>query len=74
MRFVVLRSGEPRAVAVLRSSGSALLDDAAMSIVVFNPHTVEDVDFADRMRHPSMQDPAGGMWLSDTEPSWLAIG
>ena len=42
-----------------------------MSIVVFDPHTVEDVDFADRMRHPSMQDPSGGMWLSDTEPSFI---
>jgi periplasmic protein TonB len=33
VRFVVLRSGEPQAVAVLRSSGSPLLDAAAVGIV-----------------------------------------
>jgi periplasmic protein TonB len=33
VRFVVLRSGEPQAVAVLRSSGSPLLDEAAVGIV-----------------------------------------
>jgi TonB family protein len=33
VRFVVLRSGEPQAVAVLRSSGSSLLDAAAVGIV-----------------------------------------
>ena len=42
-----------------------------MSIVVFDPDSVEDVDFADRMRHPAAADPAGGMWLSDTEPSFI---
>lgn len=40
-----------------------------MSVVVFGPDSVADVDFADRMRHPAAADPAGGMWLSDTEPS-----
>jgi periplasmic protein TonB len=33
VRFTVMRSGECRDVAVLRSSGSALLDDAAVNIV-----------------------------------------
>ena len=42
-----------------------------MSIVVFDPDSVEDVDFADRMRHPAAADPGGGMWLSDTEPSFV---
>ena len=42
-----------------------------MSIVVFDPDSTEDVDFADRMRHPAAADPAGGMWLSDTEPSFV---
>jgi hypothetical protein len=37
-----------------------------MSIVVFDPDSTEDVDFADRMRHPAAADPAGGKWLSDT--------
>ena len=31
-----------------------------MSIVVFDPDSTEDVDFADRMRHPAAADPAGG--------------
>ncbi|MGE0213193.1 MAG: M24 family metallopeptidase [Parvibaculaceae bacterium] len=39
-----------------------------MSIVVFDPDDVRDVDFADRMRHPTTSD-ANAMWLSDTEPS-----
>jgi len=42
-----------------------------MSIVVFEPDSTEDVDFKDRMRHPAAADPAGGMWLSDTEPSFI---
>ncbi|RWP41688.1 MAG: aminopeptidase P family protein [Mesorhizobium sp.] len=42
-----------------------------MSIVVFDPDSTEDVDFKDRMRHPAAADPAGGMWLSDTEPSFI---
>ena len=42
-----------------------------MSIVVFDPDSTEDVDFNDRMRHPAAADPAGGMWLSDTEPSFV---
>ena len=42
-----------------------------MGIVVFDPDHVEDVDFKDRMRHPAAADPAGGMWLSDTEPSYV---
>ncbi|RVC62138.1 aminopeptidase P family protein, partial [Mesorhizobium sp. M2A.F.Ca.ET.046.02.1.1] len=42
-----------------------------MSIVVFDPDSTEDVDFKERMRHPAAADPAGGMWLSDTEPSFI---
>ncbi len=44
-----------------------------MSIVVFNPDSVEDVDFAERMRHPATADAAVGMWLSDTEPSYVDV-
>jgi Xaa-Pro aminopeptidase len=40
-----------------------------MSIVVFNPDKVDDVDFSDHMRHPAADGPANNMWLSDTEPS-----
>jgi Xaa-Pro aminopeptidase len=40
-----------------------------MSIVVFDPDRVDDVDWQDRMRHPMAEDPSNGMWLSDTEPS-----
>jgi Creatinase/Prolidase N-terminal domain len=32
---------------------------------------VDEIDLADRMRHPTTADPAGGMWLSDTEPSFI---
>ncbi len=39
-----------------------------MSIVVFNPDNVDDVDFDTHMRHPLADDPANNMWLSDTEP------
>ena len=39
-----------------------------MSIVVFDPDKVDDVDFQDKMRHPMAEDPSNGMWLSDTEP------
>jgi Xaa-Pro aminopeptidase len=42
-----------------------------MSIVVFDPDRIDEVDFADRMRHPAAADPAGGMWLSDTEPPYI---
>ena len=42
-----------------------------MSIVTFDPDKVEEVDFAHRMRHPTAADHAGGMWLSDTEPSFV---
>ena len=42
-----------------------------MSIVVFDPDRIDEVDFAERMRHPAAADPAGGMWLSDTEPSYI---
>jgi hypothetical protein len=40
-----------------------------MSIVVFNPDKVDDVDFGDHMRHPAADEPANNMWLSDTEPA-----
>jgi Xaa-Pro aminopeptidase len=39
-----------------------------MSIVVFNPDKVDDVDFAGRMRHPMADSASNAMWLSDTEP------
>ena len=39
-----------------------------MSIVVFDPDNVGDVDFSDRVRHPAAQDRSNAMWLSDTEP------
>lgn len=42
-----------------------------MSIIVFDPDSTEDVDFRDRMRHPMAGDDAGGMFLSDTEPSFI---
>jgi Xaa-Pro aminopeptidase len=42
-----------------------------MSILVFDPDKAGDVDFAGRMRHPVAADPAGGMWMSDTEPSYV---
>ncbi|QDZ00350.1 aminopeptidase P family protein [Nitratireductor mangrovi] len=44
-----------------------------MSVVVFDPDRTDDVDFADRMRHPAAGDAAGGMWLSDTEPSFIDV-
>jgi Xaa-Pro aminopeptidase len=47
--------------------------ETRMSIVVFNPDSVEDVDFAERMRHPATADDSGGMWLSDTEPSFVDV-
>jgi Xaa-Pro aminopeptidase len=39
-----------------------------MSIVVFSPDKVEDVDFAASMRHPIANTDSNAMWLSDTEP------
>jgi Xaa-Pro aminopeptidase len=39
-----------------------------MSIVVFNPDDVSDVDFHASQRHPLAVGTANGMWLSDTEP------
>jgi len=39
-----------------------------MSIVVFEPDQVGDVDFEGGMRHPALRDEANAMWLSDTEP------
>jgi Xaa-Pro aminopeptidase len=39
-----------------------------MSIVVFNPDNVDDVDFAGEARHPRDAGGANAMWLSDTEP------
>src|SRR4029077_4510602 len=44
---------------------------ARMSIVVFDPDRIDEVDFADRMRHPAAADPAGGMWLSGTGPAYI---
>lgn len=44
-----------------------------MSIVVFNPDNTEDVNWRDRMRHPSAGDEVAGMWLSDTEPSSIDV-
>jgi Xaa-Pro aminopeptidase len=45
-----------------------------MSIVVFNPDKVDDVDFSDHMRHPAVNEPANNMWLSDTEPAAVDVG
>jgi len=42
-----------------------------MSTVLFDPDHVESVDFAGPTRHPALADGAGGMWLSDTEPSFV---
>jgi Xaa-Pro aminopeptidase len=39
-----------------------------MSVVVFNPDNVDDVNFAKPMRHPMGDDSSNGMWLSDSEP------
>jgi len=39
-----------------------------MAPIEFDPDRTDDVDFANRMRHPLVADGAGGMWLSDTEP------
>ncbi len=44
-----------------------------MSIVVFDPDKTDDVDWRDRMRHPSAGDEFAGMWLSDTEPSSINV-
>ena len=39
-----------------------------MSIVVFNPDNIDDVNFAQKTRHPVADSASNGMWLSDTEP------
>jgi Xaa-Pro aminopeptidase len=39
-----------------------------MSIVVFNPDNIDDVNFGDAMRHPMGGDSANSMWVSDSEP------
>lgn len=39
-----------------------------MTIVVFDPDRMDDVDFDDPMRHPRAGDAANAMWLSDSEP------
>src|SRR5262245_11851182 len=39
-----------------------------MSVIVFNPDDVSDVDFQNSQRHPSVAGHANAMWLSDTEP------
>jgi protein TonB len=53
VHFVVLRSGEPRAVALLRSSGSRLLDDAALGIVASGHYPpIPDKLFVGETQHP----------------------
>lgn len=42
-----------------------------MSIVAFDPDRIDEVELSQRMRHPASADPSGGMWLSDTEPSYI---
>jgi len=42
-----------------------------MGKVILDSAGVEAIDVAARMRHPAAADPAGGMWLSDTEPSFV---
>src|SRR5690606_30756258 len=40
-------------------------------IVAFDPDRLDDLDLSQRMRHPASADPSNGMWLSDTEPSYI---
>ena len=42
-----------------------------MGAVAFDSDDPEGASVAGRMRHPSAADAAGGMWLSDTEPSFI---
>ena len=42
-----------------------------MSILAFDPDRLDDLDLSQRMRHPASADPSNGMWLSDTEPSYI---
>jgi Xaa-Pro aminopeptidase len=44
-----------------------------MSIVVFDPNNLDDVNFDDAMRHPMADDSANAMWLSDTEPPAIDV-
>src|SRR6185295_13834970 len=39
-----------------------------MSIITADPTRLDDIDFANPMRHPLGGDTSNGMWLSDTEP------
>lgn len=38
--------------------------------MIFEPNNVDGIEFDNRMGHP---DPSGGMWLSDTEPSFINV-
>ncbi|HXQ40094.1 MAG TPA: Xaa-Pro peptidase family protein [Candidatus Udaeobacter sp.] len=42
-----------------------------MSTIAFDPGNPGAAEFAGPMRHPVAADPAGGMWLSDTEPPFV---
>ena len=42
-----------------------------MNKVDFKTGNLGEVDFSGQMRHPVAADPAGGMWISDTEPSFI---
>jgi TonB family protein len=53
VRFLVSRSGEPRAVALLRTSGSRLLDEAALGIVASGHYPpMPDKLFVGEAQHP----------------------
>jgi Xaa-Pro aminopeptidase len=44
-----------------------------MSTVVFEPNGLGQLETMGDMRHPSASDLSGGMWLSDTEPSFIDV-
>ena len=45
-----------------------------MSVVIFNPDDIGDVNFGSSMRHPSESGSSNNMWLSDTEPPAVDAG
>src|SRR5262245_61474192 len=42
-----------------------------MSMAAIEADKSGETGFASHRRHPALADPAGGMWLSDTEPSFV---
>src|SRR5690625_2992860 len=45
--------------------------EESMALIAFDADKIDAVDPAQRMRHPASADASGGMWLSDTEPSFI---